>query len=1084
MGPWSTYGFIFVERRSFYFRLLMDPCDHDLLPHEPGIKSTTAVTPNSGVPVEGEDNDDVVVQLRVQPCQLRFTNPKLDGNLSLEICIHGVPHEKNAASPIRSSTNSEQWYFDHISFDYPIRGAWISHLDSATDDINRMARKKQNSLKSQMLQATKNGLLFPYRTAALTLQSKSSCISTNSMNSHREILCSLEFVLWSIEEHEKVFVSEYSLSLGKWAVAHAEHAAWPSFPFDIPLKGSDEKMSANLEVRIGLLPVFHDHQVALVTRALQKMSGENAQDPYHAPSTQTIGMREEVEDFADDGITDEDQLDDENGLSSDSEHDGMRNSLEAITLDPQGPQDTRRVVGLKNDPDGKNNSAQSVVQQDRRASRYTLDTTLTSDTDVFSENDLYKKSWSLRRSSIPKTGSKSDSGSLPHIILPSTSKKKLRHKRRMAEAFNLKTMPRNDLLGIVMVEVISAHDLPRWRNMTNTSFDMDPFVVVSFHRKVFRTRILRHTLNPEWREKLLLHVHENELSYNIRCAVYDWDNMTANDYVGELSLDLQNILSAAPIPNPESGLYDLHNDQPIHSMYYDLPLSRERGDEDQKFGSNKPTLQLKAVFQPYDALRQRFWLEMLRLYDTNETGGVDIDELQILLLSLGSTLTEKTVNGFFSRFGKVAGQDELTFPESIQALERELLKPKSERRQVHSLDSQDQLDDDACSADDDCEHIERVIQLSTCPICLRPRLSRADEADIVTHLALCTSKKGRSVDDIMVSNFVTATQAQRKWYTNVFTVLSQGHYRIGANSANILIQNRLTGQVIEEKMQVYVRLGIRLLYQGAKSRMNGARARRMLRNLTIKQGRKYDNPNSVRAIQPFISFHGINMDEMVEPVESFSTFNEFFCRKIRMALRPLAEPENPCVLVSCADCRLLAFESVNRATTLWIKGRQFSVNKLLGDIHQRQAPQNPSLVIFRLAPQDYHRFHSPVDGVIGDPERIEGEYYTVNPMAIRSSIDVFGENTRAVVPIYTKEFGTVILTAIGAMMVGSIVFTFKPGQSIKRGEELGYFKFGGSTLVLLVDRARVRWDPDLLANADTCMETLVRVGMRLGEARS
>ena len=506
--------------------------------------------------------------------------------------------------------------------------------------------------------------------------------------------------------------------------------------------------------------------------------------------------------------------------------------------------------------------------------------------------------------------------------------------------------------------------------------------------------------------------------------------MSANDYVGELSLDLNDIMSAAPVPNPETGLYDLNCGQQSHSLYYDLPLTRERGDEDQKFGTQNPTLQITAVFQPYDALRQRFWLEMLRLYDSNETGGIDIDELETMLFSLGSTLTEKTVQSFFSRYGKVAGHDELTFLEGIRALEGELLKPNSERQQVHLNVDREEADDDAFSADEG-GHVERVIQLSTCPICLLPRLSQAEETDIVTHLALCTSRKGRSVDDIMVSNFVTATQARRKWYTNIFTVLSQGHYRIGANSANILVQERLTGQVIEEKMQVYVRLGIRLLYQGARSHMNGARVRRMLRNLTFKQGFKYDHPSSVRAIAPFISFHGINVDEMVQPVDSFLTFNDFFCRRIQMSLRPLAEPDNPRVLVCCADCRLLVFESVDHATNLWIKGRQFSIEKLLGNTFLSDAPRDPSLVIFRLAPQDYHRFHSPVDGVVGNLERIEGEYYTVNPMAIRSTIDVYGENVRAVVPIYTKEFGTVILTAIGAMMVGSIILTVEAGQSIK-----------------------------------------------------
>ena len=125
----------------------------------------------------------------------------------------------------------------------------------------------------------------------------------------------------------------------------------------------------------------------------------------------------------------------------------------------------------------------------------------------------------------------------------------------------------------------------------------------------------------------------------------------------------------------------------------------------------------------------------------------------------------------------------------------------------------------------------------------------------------------------MVSNFVTATQARRKWYTNMFKTMSQGVYQIGANSANILVQDRLTGQLVEEKMQVYVRLGIRLLYQGAKSRMEGARARRILRNMTIKQGAKYDQPSSVRAIKPFVMFHNIDEHEMVDALDSFTTFN-------------------------------------------------------------------------------------------------------------------------------------------------------------------------------------------------------------------
>jgi phosphatidylserine decarboxylase precursor len=110
------------------------------------------------------------------------------------------------------------------------------------------------------------------------------------------------------------------------------------------------------------------------------------------------------------------------------------------------------------------------------------------------------------------------------------------------------------------------------------------------------------------------------------------------------------------------------------------------------------------------------------------------------------------------------------------------------------------------------------------------------------------------------------------------------------------------------------------------------------------------------------------------------TFNEFFYRKLKPDARPVEEPDNPYRLVSGADCRMMAFETVQDATRIWIKGREFTVARLLGDAYKSQAEryQGGALAIFRLAPQDYHRFHSPVDGTIGPITYIAGEYYTVN----------------------------------------------------------------------------------------------------------
>ncbi|KAF7299266.1 Phosphatidylserine decarboxylase proenzyme 2 [Mycena indigotica] len=380
------------------------------------------------------------------------------------------------------------------------------------------------------------------------------------------------------------------------------------------------------------------------------------------------------------------------------------------------------------------------------------------------------------------------------------------------------------------------------------------------------------------------------------------------------------------------------------------------------------------------------------------------------------------------------------------------------------------------------ESFERLINIKNCPLCHRPRLTSKAELDIITHIAVCASQDWSTVDRIVVGNFVTASQAQRKWYTKVIGKISSGDYRLGANSANIIVQNRLTGQLEEEKMQVYVRLGIRLLYKGMKSRMEGGRARRLLKSMSIKQGLKYDSPVSARDIPAFIEFHQLNINEIRDPLSSYKTFNQFFYRKLKPDARPVETPDDPYRLVSAADCRFMAFESVTEATRLWIKGREFTVARLLGDAYKHEAERynNGALAIFRLAPQDYHRFHSPVDGTIGNMTYIAGEYYTVNPQAIRTALDVYGENARKIVPIDSPQFGRVMAVCVGAMMVGSIETTVKEGEAVKRGQEFGYFAFGGSTIVVLFEKGVLEWDEDLLVNGRASLETLVRVGMGIG----
>ena len=563
---------------------------------------------------------------------------------------------------------------------------------------------------------------------------------------------------------------------------------------------------------------------------------------------------------------------------------------------------------------------------------------------------------------------------------------------------------------------------------------------------------------------------------------------------------------------------------------YTIPL--EMKNKEKWETKHSPQLFIRAKYLPYTALRQQFWRAMLRQYDADESGRVSKIELTTMLDTLGSTLHESTIDGFFDRFkteDELTETMELTFDQAVICLEEQLqvtstkksfgekvkglglapyghkphvdnedpkhnakaetcIRPATNEEYIHSAvpaiaqdplgtpGEEGRLLDTNDLADEGGE--EHVIEIRDCPICHQPKLNKRIDADIITHIATCASSDWRQVNNLVMGGFVTASQAQRKWYSKVITKISYGGYKLGANSANILVQDRLTGQINEERMSVYVRLGIRLLYKALGSReMEKKRIKKMLKNLSVKQGKKYDDPASASQIQTFINFHRLDMSEVLRPTEDFKNFNDFFYRQLKPDARPCSAPDDSNIIVSPADSRSVVFNTMDDATRIWVKGRDYSVEKLFGDAYPLEAKRykGGSLGIFRLAPQDYHRFHVPVDGVLGTPKEIPGEYYTVNPMAIRSALDVYGDNIRVCIPIDSVSHGRVMFVCIGAMMVGSTVITRKAGEKVKRAEELGYFKFGGSTVLLLFEPGVMVYDDDLIANSDGALETLVCV---------
>ena len=279
-------------------------------------------------------------------------------------------------------------------------------------------------------------------------------------------------------------------------------------------------------------------------------------------------------------------------------------------------------------------------------------------------------------------------------------------------------------------------------------------------------------------------------------------------------------------------------------------------------------------------------------------------------------------------------------------------------------------------------------------------------------------------------------------------------------------------------------MAMRTLYQskiGRRFLRNSGFLARMC-DMSVSEGAYRDSELSVRDIPPFIeSFKGqLDMSSAEKPASEYKTFNEFFARKLRPGARPISGDSDD-ILVSAADCRLHVYNSVDDATRFWVKGRNYSTAGLLANDELAAEFRGGSMAIFRLAPQDYHRYHAPVAGQVVSITDVPGQLLTVNPIAVNCvHADVFTVNKRSVMVIDSAKFGRVAFVAIGATLVGSIVWTAKPGDIIQRGTELGYFKFGGSTCIALFRKDVVTWDQDISSNSLRSLENLVQMGVRIG----
>eukprot|EP01062_Namystynia_karyoxenos_P066554 TRINITY_DN60462_c0_g1_i1.p1 TRINITY_DN60462_c0_g1~~TRINITY_DN60462_c0_g1_i1.p1 ORF type:complete len:900 (+),score=235.35 TRINITY_DN60462_c0_g1_i1:115-2700(+) len=274
-----------------------------------------------------------------------------------------------------------------------------------------------------------------------------------------------------------------------------------------------------------------------------------------------------------------------------------------------------------------------------------------------------------------------------------------------------------------------------------------------------------------------------------------------------------------------------------------------------------------------------------------------------------------------------------------------------------------------------------------------------------------------------------------------------------------------------------------------------------------------DSEKDVKIRDDFITKYAINMtDYRPTDYRAYDSVNQWFIRHLAEGVRPIAgerlaptvggwaaatprqrdaSPHSN-VVVSPADCRMLIYPSL-QAARVWVKGSRFNYYELIGERSQyRHTFERGAMVIARLAPQDYHRFNSPIGGVVREQYDVDGTYWSVNADAARSENYAFYNLRRVVLIEYISRDGSpkiMAYVAIGATCVGSVIFTGPDGSGVRRGtalskgDELGFMQFGGSTVIMLFEEGELVPDEDIASNSELPVETYIRVKERLGMFR-
>ncbi|OCX50447.1 hypothetical protein BEL04_21950 [Mucilaginibacter sp. PPCGB 2223] len=290
----------------------------------------------------------------------------------------------------------------------------------------------------------------------------------------------------------------------------------------------------------------------------------------------------------------------------------------------------------------------------------------------------------------------------------------------------------------------------------------------------------------------------------------------------------------------------------------------------------------------------------------------------------------------------------------------------------------------------------------------------------------------------------------------------------------VYIYDRKTKKTIEEN--AFKVDGLIFLYKTL--------AGKLLTNLVLKRrfvstayGRVMKGKKSLKQIPKFIKHYDIDVSEIKRPLNSFVSFNDFFIRELKPSARPI--DQTPGHLISPADSRLIIWD-LNKVDQVPVKGYWYQLNDLVKDKALADEFADGWCFVYRLAPSDYHRYGYIDNGRQDRVQKIKGILHSVNRIALAETSSVMAKNYRELTVLHTENFGTVLHIEVGALFVGKVVQRQYGAYTFKRGEEKGWFEFGGSTVIQLFKKGSIVPDADIIEQSGKNTEVLVKIGEKVG----